>query len=78
MFAGDAREEASPDAPGFCFSPTVVSVAAVDVAPPGFVGVDGIQLAVYCANRLHSSIAVYVHDHQVPLVINFLRYELER
>ena len=59
-------------------SPTVVYVAAVDVAPPGFVGVDGIHFALYCANRLHSSIAVYVRDQLVPLVLNFLRYELER
>jgi hypothetical protein len=60
------------------FSPTVVYVAAVDVAPPGFVGLDGIHLALYCANRLHTSIGVYVRDQQVPLVLNFLRYELQR
>ena len=77
MFAGDAREEASPDAPRF-FSPTVVYVPASDVAPPGYVGVDGVQQVVYCATRLHSSIAVYVHEQQVPLVLNFLWYELER
>ena len=76
MFAGVAREEASPDAARF--SPSVVYVSASDVAPLGYVGVDGMQLSLYGANRLHSSIAVYVHEEQVSLVLNFLRYELER
>ena len=59
-------------------SPTVVYVAAVDVAPLGFVGLGGIHLALFCANRVHTSIGVYVRDQQVPLVLDFLRYELER
>ena len=58
--------------------PTVVYVAAVAVAPLGFVGLDGIHLALCCANRLHTSIGVYVRDQQVPLVLNLLRYELQR